>query len=1533
MNEDDKLYLELGAKDNISPILKKIKEDSEELEELFSNFKAITIKDIALKTDGALDTIRKQIQDSLSAQPFTIEVEASPNVDTSKITDAVRTILEAQERLVHGAAVNVGASPTDTGGTNQGNTQAAKENAEAVQQQAKSYEELKAQVDAVLGSIEKNTATIVEERNAIRLINAEMKQLEELQGKAGKSNETIQKRLEQLTLSREQHKQALQSSMRILQNDIKLGMAATGSMDELSQSLARMRTAYRAMSEEERNSGFGKDLLASIQNADKKIKELDASIGNHQRNVGNYGSAFNGLNMSVQQVVRELPSATMGLQMFFMAISNNLPILADQIKMAKEANKAMKEMGQDTTPVWKQLIKSLFSWQTAMIVGITLITMYGKEISEWGKQLISGQRAAISTKDATEKLNEALEKNDGKFSDNAMSVKRLADEWKNLKTEGEKTEWIERNQSAFDQMGLSIRDVTSAERAFVEYTPAVIEALKSRARAEAARELAKEKYKEAFLKRENAKQEREAGISWADRMAGGMAQISTTGTGNFSANKKGTRPEDIAKARHEQRVKALNDEADILEKEINVYYDIAKLEDEKAKSDLKRLGIYKEQGKTAKEQLQAQKANLQAQLDILSEAEAAGDKGDELRKKISDLGKRLAAYSSTKAEKADKESARAAARAEREAIKFGEAEEKRAQILTRQGVQVQRAAIDTELSTRAAEIGAMEESTEKTLKQIELDKERKLEAIRREYEDLRLSRIEEAKKLWDADPKNKGVNFYESEAYRTAASDSQYTQAQKDNRAAREREVLSSTTKATEKAMNDRKRIMYDYLREYGSIQAQREAITNDYNERIAKANDEWQKAQLRAERDRLLSEANLKELQLSIDWEGVFSDIDTHSVQFLQAIKKQLRAALQSKDITAESAKVLTEKIREIETVIAGKTNIWQAILPGLAERKRLTEQTAAAEADYQKALSEEAEAINQVLVTKQAIKAELDKLDIRDALGQKITIELEAINEDNKDNLLSSLDKGSDLYNSLLRLFENLAADQAKLQGKQQTTGTKRSAADVQWDKLKGMNKLTDVFSWANGGNPLAIIQGVAQNAKSMSEFVDKIGLADTDFGEAVHDFSDGVNGFNNAIQALASGDVFGAINGVLDGIAGFGKSGINLFAGSGNTEEMEAQIEELARANEHLSQSIDSLAETIRNNDSTNSESEAAYKRALAAEKEWEQNQRNAIESRASEWSNSGHGFLGLGGKHSFNAYLNDGFSGWDDFNKVLQQFGYNTPVNHAGDLWSLSPEMMKLLRDYAPKAWAELLNTDGESNPSDLLNEYIERAGKIDELTSALNEKLTGYSWDAFKNSYVDTLKDLTSTTEDFADNIEDLLTNAILSSLINETYKDRISSLYKMISDAAADESEGGSTFTAGELQGIREYNEALAADIIAARNALKDAGVLKDTDSDGSSGRGAIMGQAITENTASLLGGYINAIRATSAINQGVLMQLLQANQQMSPIVQAQLDQLRDIVRSNNLIAENTQRNAQLVERIENILHQAQLGSMPFHIK
>ena len=179
--------------------------------------------------------------------------------------------------------------------------------------------------------------------------------------------------------------------------------------------------------------------------------------------------------------------------MFFLAISNNLPIFADNVRMASAANKAMQDAGQKTVPVWKQIIKAALSWQTALMAGISLLIVYGKEIAAWGKSLFGASTQAMSAEEAVENLNDQLSKSDGKFSENAMAIRKFANEWKNLSGEASQTQWIEKNRASFDSMGLSILNAADAERVFVNNTDSVIEALKSRARAEAARELAKEK--------------------------------------------------------------------------------------------------------------------------------------------------------------------------------------------------------------------------------------------------------------------------------------------------------------------------------------------------------------------------------------------------------------------------------------------------------------------------------------------------------------------------------------------------------------------------------------------------------------------------------------------------------------------------------------------------------------------------------------------------------------------------------------------------------------------------------------------------------------------------------------------------------------------------------------------------------------------------------------------------------------------------------------------------------------------------------
>ena len=332
------------------------------------------------------------------------QAEAKITESTTRINKSAGTIIKAQEQITKSAS---GQADSSVQGASGGNSAATNAQTASVQAQAKAYDELANEIDAVMGTRAQNIKRMVEEQNAIRIINEELKRMQKL-NQSGVYSASETRRIEQLNASLMQHKTALSELRQSLNNSFKLDSAAATSMNALSQSLARMRMTYRELTEEERNSPFGQELLASIQQADAKIKQLDASIGNHQRNVGNYASGWNGLNMSIQQIGRELPSLAMGWNTFFLTISNNLPILTDEIKRAKDEYNALKAAGQQATPVWKQVVSSLLSWQTALTVGITLLTMYGSEIIDWVSGLFKAQKQLDLGKESVKAFNDAM---------------------------------------------------------------------------------------------------------------------------------------------------------------------------------------------------------------------------------------------------------------------------------------------------------------------------------------------------------------------------------------------------------------------------------------------------------------------------------------------------------------------------------------------------------------------------------------------------------------------------------------------------------------------------------------------------------------------------------------------------------------------------------------------------------------------------------------------------------------------------------------------------------------------------------------------------------------------------------------------------------------------------------------------------------------------------------------------------------------------------------------------------------------------
>lgn len=154
-------------------------------------------------------------------------------------------------------------------------------------------------------------------------------------------------------------------------------------------------------------------LQGRIQLYDKALKQTDASMGKHQRNVGNYASAYNGLGMSVSQLAREMPAFANSMQTGFMAISNNLPMFFDEITKIKNANKELSAAGQPTTSLFKQLGASIFSVSTLLSIGVTLLTVYGAKLFE----LFTGE----------EKVNKLLEKRQEIQKKNADDLKKYSE--------------------------------------------------------------------------------------------------------------------------------------------------------------------------------------------------------------------------------------------------------------------------------------------------------------------------------------------------------------------------------------------------------------------------------------------------------------------------------------------------------------------------------------------------------------------------------------------------------------------------------------------------------------------------------------------------------------------------------------------------------------------------------------------------------------------------------------------------------------------------------------------------------------------------------------------------------------------------------------------------------------------------------------------------------------------------------------------------------------------------------------------------
>ncbi|MBQ2019252.1 MAG: hypothetical protein IIW53_04825 [Rikenellaceae bacterium] len=285
-----------------------------------------------------------------------------------------------------------------------------------------------------------------------------------------------------------------QEATRIAKLEEQFHRSAIGSYDRLSAQYSLNKIRLNAMSKAMReNTEVGKALEKQTREIYEEMNRLQVATGKHTLNVGNYASAFRGLNVATQQIVRELPSLTMSANQFFLAISNNLPMFVDEFAR-------LRNEGNSLPTVLKATLKSLVSWQSMLVLGITILSQYGSKIADWVKGLFTAEKKSEDLRKKLLELRSEIEKGASSAGNSIVKYKQLQSAWNDLGGDLQKqNQFIKTNANEFNELGLKVKSASDAERVFVEQSDDIIDALGKRAMAQAALTEASKAYGEVVV--------------------------------------------------------------------------------------------------------------------------------------------------------------------------------------------------------------------------------------------------------------------------------------------------------------------------------------------------------------------------------------------------------------------------------------------------------------------------------------------------------------------------------------------------------------------------------------------------------------------------------------------------------------------------------------------------------------------------------------------------------------------------------------------------------------------------------------------------------------------------------------------------------------------------------------------------------------------------------------------------------------------------------------------------------------------------
>ena len=1017
--------------------------------------------------------------------------------------------------------------------------------------------------------------------------------------------------------------------------------------------------------------------LEELRGKLKQLQEESESVQVTPPDIPNAQRQFNGLHNSIQQMAREMPSLAMGPQMFFLAISNNLPIFTDELARARKEYDELQKSGKKGTPVWKQVLSSLFSWQTALTTGIMLLVMYGDEIWEWTKDLFSAKKGVDEFNISLKEMTEIEKSGRAQMVRTRFELKSVIDEIKNFtgSKEQEKAKVEELNRKYGESFGY-YKTLSEWYDTLIQKSEDYVQVLLHQANVQSLVNKAAEADEEVNKTKAQNPDEVEGAHGGFFRF---MAKM--------GAHRVGLTPQEM-------------DEEVDKENEANKN---AKIKEAEAKREA-YLAKAREEAKKAAEA--AKKGNIGGHIDP---KQPGTDQKSEAKQRLA-------------------------------------TERRLAQDL---------AALQAE--NRKEEIDRMQAGTEKKLAQIEYDYNARKEEINRQEAD------------WKRENKEAGLS----------TGDNGLTREQQDELEKARASNTESRKKAEADVYREEAEAMRDYLKEYGTFQQQKLAIAEEYAEKIRKAQSQGERLTLEKQRDAAVHKVDMEALTQKIDWGAAFGDLTGLLADQMKNLLGELKQYVKTDEFKKSGAadqQVVYDAIERIQSMLPGGngtldfarlqtqmhalgdavTRVQNAELQQEAAFVRLK----AAQADYNKAL----ESGNQAEIerTKIALQTAQSSSASADEEYLNATSEMKALAGEVKSASRDTVD-GLNMVSNGLHGF---------------ASGTLQGSFEGIQNMLTGLSKLN---IGGKVGDAISQMSETLSSAGVIGQIISAIlsilDLLKDGIGPIISSLIDTIfNAITGILDNILSGDLFKQIGGSLvKGIGGllntvsFG--GFNkLFGIGGNAREVQAAIDRLTDRNEKLQTSIEDLTDTIKASKGT--KSVEAYRDAYKYQKETNANYLQIAKEQA-RYS---------GSHHSWNYY-------WGGFNQAqIDKLSGQIGRQWDGNLWSLSPEEMKALRSNVDM-WTQIQDTGKGGYGGRLtekLDDYIDQAGKLEELTDQLYEGLTGISFDGMYSSFIDNLMNMKYGARDAAEDISEYFMRAMLSNKIGELYSDKLKGWWEKFGKAMED---------------------------------------------------------------------------------------------------------------------------------------------------